>query len=108
MNDPVHQEAANERHFDLSGKDFLTEREAAHYACVSYSHFREHAAENGIRAFQWMGRKVYRKADIQRAMERVRDASADAEALPDPSSKARTGFAVLAAAESARRRRRRP
>ena len=94
------------RLFDLAGKDYLNEQEAAHYACVSYSQFRQHAAAHGLCAFRWMGRKVFRKADIQRAMEKVRAVAADAETPPEASSQARTGFAVLAAAECRRRRRR--
>lgn len=31
--------------FDLRGKDYLSEREAAHYACVSVSQFRDRREE---------------------------------------------------------------
>lgn len=54
---------------NLSGKDFFTEAEAAHYACVSQSQFRKRQAEYGILYSVFMGKKVYRKVDIQRAME---------------------------------------
>jgi len=53
----------------LAGKDFFTEEEAAHYACVSQSQFRAKRAEYSLQAFRWMGKVVYRRADIQRAME---------------------------------------
>jgi hypothetical protein len=62
---------ADASNINLLGKDYLTEVEAAHYACVSHSQFREHAAGFGIFPFTFMGKKVYRKVDIQRAMETV-------------------------------------
>lgn len=101
------QESANARSFDIAGKDFLDEQEAAHYACVSYSQFRAQAERYGLRAFRWMGKKVYRKVDLQRAMELAWNQASEADPVPEPSSRARTGFAVLAAAEKAHRRRRR-
>lgn len=55
--------------FNLLGKDYLTEAEAAHYACVSESQFRAKAREYGILAVRFMGKKVFRKTDIQRAIE---------------------------------------
>ncbi|MGZ5259033.1 MAG: hypothetical protein ACXWC0_15540, partial [Burkholderiales bacterium] len=55
---------------NLVGKDYFTILEAAHYACVSRSQFLEHAAANGIFPARWMGKPIYRKADIQRAIER--------------------------------------
>jgi hypothetical protein len=58
-----------ERDLTLSGKDFFTVEEAAAYACVSPAQFRAKAIEYGIRSFRFMGRVVYRRADIARAME---------------------------------------
>lgn len=55
----------------LLGKDYLTEPEAACYACVSTSQFRKYAADVGIHARTFMGKKVYRKADLQRALEEL-------------------------------------
>lgn len=55
--------------FDLRGKDYLSEREAAHYACVSVSQFRDRREEYGIMPIRFMGKLVYRKTDIQRAIE---------------------------------------
>lgn len=54
---------------NLLGKDYFDEGEAAHYACVSLAQFRNKAAEYGITAVRFMGKKVYRRTDIQRAIE---------------------------------------
>lgn len=52
--------------------DYLTEVEAAKYACVSPAQFRLRYLEEGIRPFWFMGRKLYRRKDIQLAMEKQR------------------------------------
>jgi hypothetical protein len=54
---------------NIVGKDYLTEDEAAHYCCVSYSQFRRCAQEYSLQPRTFMGKKVYRKTDLQRAME---------------------------------------
>jgi hypothetical protein len=90
---------------NIAGKDFLTIEEAAHYACVSLSQFRDKAREHGLRSFRWMGKTVYRKDDIRRAMERAADLSAADDVAPDTPALARTGFSVLAAANEAHARR---
>ena len=54
---------------DLRGKDFFDEKEAAHYACCSVSHFRKMARNDGIFPFIHWGKRVYKKADIQRILE---------------------------------------
>lgn len=55
---------------NILGKDYLTEEEAAYYACVSPSQFRAKSADYGIIPLRrWMGRTVYRKSDIQAAIE---------------------------------------
>lgn len=59
-----------EKVINLLGKDYLTVDEAAHYACVSPRQFRIHADKLGILPFRFMGKIVYRRADLQRAMER--------------------------------------
>ena len=56
--------------FYLSGKDYLTEREAAHYCCVSYSHFRDKRLESGNPMIQFMGKRIYRRQDLQSAIEK--------------------------------------
>jgi hypothetical protein len=53
----------------LLGKDYLDELEAAHYACVSLRQFQMKAAEYRLQPTRFMGKKVYRKKDLQRAME---------------------------------------
>ena len=61
---------ADVRDFNLLGKENFSEAEAAHYACVSPSQFRAKAAEYGILPVRgWMGRTIYRKKDIDRAIE---------------------------------------
>jgi len=54
---------------NLLGKDYLNERESAHYAGVSYDHFRKHAKRKGILPARVLGKKLYRKVDIQRYIE---------------------------------------
>ena len=56
---------------NLAGKDFLSLREAAHYACVSESQFRRCAKDYGISPRTFMGRVVYRREDIEREMHRL-------------------------------------
>ena len=62
MNHPVY----------LSGKDYLTEREAAHYCGVSLSQFQNKRLDYGIGAMRFMGKKIYRRADLQSAIEKRR------------------------------------
>jgi hypothetical protein len=50
-------------------KPFLSLKEAAALACVSESHFRQQAPEIGIPRCRWLGKWVYRRADILAAME---------------------------------------
>jgi len=54
---------------DLRGLDYLTEKQAARYCGVSYSQFREHASACGIFPGKFMGKKLFRKTDLQRAVE---------------------------------------
>lgn len=54
---------------NLLGKDYFTEIEAAHYAGVSPRQFRKKAMESGIMTASPMGKKLYRKDDIQRVLE---------------------------------------
>lgn len=90
---------------DIAGKDFLDEQEAAHYACVSYSQFRKHAAAIGLRAIVWMGKRVYRKDDIRAAMEHAFSRAAGNDPVVDAPPLAKTGFAIVAAAKERHRRR---
>lgn len=48
--------------FDLRGKEWLTEAEAAHYCGVSLRHFQDHARRFRVRRF--LGRKLYARAEL--------------------------------------------
>lgn len=48
--------------FDLRGKDWLTETEAAHYCGVSLRQFQDHARRFRVRRF--MGKKLYSRAEL--------------------------------------------
>lgn len=54
---------------DLRGLDYLTQKQAARYAGVSLSQFKAKAAEYRILPQRFMGKMLYRKTDIQRAIE---------------------------------------
>jgi len=60
---------ANATNINILGKDYLTEKEAAHYACVSQRQFQNKAKEYGILPTKFMGKFVYRKDDIRNAIE---------------------------------------
>ncbi|HYQ25120.1 hypothetical protein [Stenotrophomonas sp.] len=53
---------------DLSGKDWLTVDEAAHYCGVSVSQFNSKAGECGLSPRQFMGKKLYEKSELYRAI----------------------------------------
>ena len=48
----------------LPVKPFLTTAEAANLACVSLSQFKRLSPGLGIKSCLWMGKRVYRSADI--------------------------------------------
>lgn len=54
---------------NLLGKDYLTVIEAAHYAGVSVAQFNRHRKAYGITPRRFMGKVLYRKADLQAAIE---------------------------------------
>lgn len=54
---------------DLRGKDYLTEKEAAHYCGVSYRQFRGKRAEYGIHPILFMGKHLYRREDLRKTIE---------------------------------------
>ena len=58
-----------ETNLDLRGKDYLTEKEAAHYCCVSLTQFRSRQKEYLIAPTTFMGKKVYRRLELQQAIE---------------------------------------
>lgn len=53
---------------DLSGKDWLTVDEAAHYCGVSVSQFNAKAGEYDLSPRQFMGKKLYEKSELYRAI----------------------------------------
>ena len=57
------------REFYISGKEWLTTDEAAHYACVSSAQWRAHREEHGIFPTMFMGKMLFRKQDIDLAIE---------------------------------------
>ena len=59
--------------FNLDGKDYFTEKEAAHYACVSVAQFKKEITKYHIQPCWFMGKKLFRKSDIQSAIERQND-----------------------------------
>lgn len=93
------------RDFDLRGKDYFTVDEAAHFSCVCNSQFRAKAKEYGIQPFPWMGKQVYRRIDLVRAMERAHELSMESDPAPDSPSVQRTGFEILAAVAARKARR---
>lgn len=48
--------------FNLAGKDYFTEAEAAHYCGVSLRHFQEHARKFTPRRF--LGKKLYSRLEF--------------------------------------------
>lgn len=71
-------------------KDYFTALEAADYACVPLADFEAQADACGVLSFQYMGQRVYRKADLQASMERAwRLSSGWAVALPSTAKRAR-------------------
>ncbi|HDS1543835.1 TPA: hypothetical protein QEL09_000166 [Stenotrophomonas maltophilia] len=53
---------------DLSGKDWLTVEESAHYCGVSVSQFNSKAREYDLSPRQFMGKKLYEKSELYRAI----------------------------------------
>jgi hypothetical protein len=55
--------------YDLAGKDYFTASEAAHYCCVSLSHFRENIRNSGLPPGKLWGKYIYRRSDLRRLIE---------------------------------------
>ena len=74
--------------FDLSGKDWLTVEEAAHYCGVSRSQFDSNIAKYGIEPRNFMGKKLYEEAGRHRAIHDARPwaTTATSGLAPAPSS----------------------
>ena len=58
-------------------KPYLTAAEAAALACVPEDVFVERAPKQGILPFAWMGTTLYRRVDIDQAMEAAWRQAAD-------------------------------
>ena len=54
--------------FNLLGKDWLTALEAAHYCGVHEDTFAKRANEYGLHPRNFMGKKLYEKAELYRAI----------------------------------------
>ena len=80
-------------------KDYFTALEAANYACVPLADFEAQADACGVLSFQYMGQRVYRKADLQASMERAwRLSTGGAVALPTfPGFRSRRGPSKVSA-----------
>ena len=57
--------------------EYLTMREAAKFCGVSYDHFRRERASFGISAIHFMGKRLFRKSDLIKAIERYAPFPAD-------------------------------
>ena len=55
--------------FSLAGKDWFTTAEAAFYCGVSESQFRKHALAYGLIHRDFMGKQLYEKAALYRAID---------------------------------------
>ena len=51
-------------------KDYLSEKEAAAYCCVSLQHFHRQRSAEGIACIRHMGKKLYRKSDLIKSIEK--------------------------------------
>lgn len=58
------------KEFNLAGKDWFTEEEAAYYCGVSVRQFQGHYEELGIRPRRFMGRKLYSREELSTVISR--------------------------------------
>lgn len=56
--------------FNIAGKDWFTEQEAAFYCCVSASQFAHHYEELGITPRRFMGKKLYAREELSAVISR--------------------------------------
>ena len=56
------------KEFNLAGKDWFTEAEAAHYCGVSVRQFAARSTDYGISAKRFMGKKLYERAALHEAI----------------------------------------
>lgn len=55
---------------NITGKDWLTEAEAAHYCGVSLRQFQTHQGELRLNPRRFLGRKLYLKSDLYNLIEK--------------------------------------
>ena len=54
---------------DLAGKDYFTEKEAAHYCGVCLRQFQKKIKQTPLRAGRFFGKNMYRRTDLQKLIE---------------------------------------
>lgn len=54
---------------NLLGKDYFTQEEAAHYCGMSLRQFQKVSPGHGIKPAAFGGKLLYRRTDLQRAIE---------------------------------------
>ena len=59
--------------FQLDGKDYFNEDEAAHYLGVSVRHFLRIREQECLEPIRSYGRNLYRRADLRRLIEMQSD-----------------------------------
>lgn len=57
------------RIFNIEGKDFLDQYEAAHYMSMSLSYFKQILPDTPIKALNNHGKIIYRKKDLTKHIE---------------------------------------
>jgi len=62
-----------DKQFNIAGKDWLTVSEAAFYCGVSESQFRHKAADLRLAPRKFMGKQLYEKAALYRAIDASRN-----------------------------------
>ena len=93
---------------NIIGKDYLTETEAAFYACMSLSHWKKKSKELNLSSFEFLGKKLYRKADIVREIESAWQRSVGAASVEIEPSLTGVRTASNAASRSAKSARTKP
>ena len=95
-------------YMNLAGKDYFTIDDAAAYAGVSLSQWKKEVKNYNIRSFKFMGKRLYRKADLVRLLENAwQQSHGEAKTTPPPPSTGAKKASATALA-SARSRATRP
>lgn len=72
----------------LQGKDYFDQREAEHFTLTDRKEFRALCAGTGLRSFEFMGKQIFRKVDVE-AAARLWQAGARDEYLAELEAAAR-------------------